>query len=315
MVAIVRDEMGRQIIAEVGIDGLCGRLSRCADYFRVSLAGDEYECAPPPGVVKDILALAPGEWNLQPLDAVTEVPILRSDGSILDAYGYDAATRLYYPPDPKLRIPALADEPSSDHIQITRDILNTAVGEFPYVDDASRANVMAAMLTRIIKPAINAPALLGLLDAPQAGTGKSLLCNVIAIIVTGRPGEMVSAPKDENEWRKVITTALLSGTSVVIFDNVTRPLENGDLCSVLTATTWADRAMRTHSKISLPVKATFLASGNNVRLAGDMPRRCYQVRLDAKCAAPFLRTGPGGGRNWTSWPGPWNIAASCWRHC
>jgi hypothetical protein len=45
------------------------------------------------------------------------------------------------------------------------------------------------------------------------------------------------------------------------------------------------------------VKATFLASGNNVRLAGDMPRRCYRIRLDAKCTTPFLRTGPQPGRN------------------
>jgi hypothetical protein len=108
---------------------------------------------------------------------------------------------------------------------------------------------------------------------------------------------MFSAPKDEDEWRKVITTALVSGTSVVIFDNVTRPLENGDLCSVLTATTWGDRAMRTHAKILLPVNATILASGNNARLAGDMPRRCYQVRLDAKSSSPFLRGGPEPGRS------------------
>jgi hypothetical protein len=155
------------------------------------------------------------------------------------------------------------------------------------------------MLTPIIKPAIDAPVPLAILDAPQAGTGKSLLCDVIAIIATGRAGEMFSAPKDEDEWRKVITTALMSGTSVVIFDNIVRPLESGDLCSVLTASTWADRAMKTHSKIALPVKATFLASGNNVRLGGDMPRRCYHVRLDAKCSTPFLRTGPEPGRNFT----------------
>lgn len=55
--------------------------------------------------------------------------------------------------------------------------------------------------------------------------------------------------------------------------------------------------MRTHSKTSLAVKATFLASGNNVRLAGDMPRRCYQIRLDAKSSTPFLRTGPEPGTN------------------
>jgi hypothetical protein len=88
----------------------------------------------------------------------------------------------------------------------------------------------------------------------------------------------------------------MSGTSVVIFDNVTRPPESGDLCSVLTATSWADRAMRTHAKIALPVHATFLASGNNIRLAGDMPRRCYRVRLDAKSSEPFLRAGPEPGK-------------------
>jgi hypothetical protein len=224
---------------------------------------------------------------------------LRPDGSILDTQGYDAATQLYYAPDPDLRIPELAHEPSSDHVQIAIDMINKAIGEFPYADAASNANAIAAMLTPIIKPAINAPSPLGLLDAPQAGTGKSLLCDVIAIIATGRAGEMFSPPKDEDEWRKVITTALLSGTSVVIFDNVTRPLENGDLCSVLTATTWGDRAMRTHIKILLPVKATFLASGNNVRLAGDMPRRCYRVRLDAKSSTPFLRTGPAPGKHFT----------------
>ena len=178
-------------------------------------------------------------------------------------------------------------------------LIRRAIGEFPYADQASYANAIAAMLTPIIKPAIDAPAPLAILDAPQAGTGKSLLCDVIAITATGRAGEMFSAPRDEDEWRKVITTALMTGTSVVIFDNVTRPLESGDLCSVLTAITWADRAMRTHSKIALPVKATFLASGNNVRLAGDMPRRCYRVRLDAKCSTPFLRTGPEPGRQFT----------------
>jgi hypothetical protein len=296
MVAIIRDEKNRQVIAEVGIDALCGRLARCADYFKVSSAGDEYDCVPPPSVVKDILALAPAEWNFQSLDAVTEIPILRPDGSILNWYGYDPATRLYYAPDPNLRIPALATEPSSDDIQIALDMIHKAIGEFPYADGASYANAIAALLTPIIKPAIDAPAPLGLLDAPQAGTGKTLLCDIIAIIATGRAGEMFSPPKDEDEWRKVITTVLMSGTSVVIFDNVTRPLENRDLCSVLTATTWGDRAMRTHAKILLPVRATFLASGNNLRLAGDMPRRCYRVRLDAKSSAPFLRTGPEPGK-------------------
>jgi hypothetical protein len=62
------------------------------------------------------------------------------------------------------------------------------------------------------------------------------------------------------------------------------------------------RLQRNESRFTPPcsaVKATFLASGNNVRLAGDMGRRCYRVRLDAKCSTPFLRTGPEPGRHFT----------------
>jgi putative DNA primase/helicase len=223
MVAIVLNEKQRRVISEIGVDALCGRLSRSADYYKVSATGQEYDCSPPAGVVKDILALPPGEWNFPPLDALTEIPIIRPDGSILDTPGYDPATRLYYTPDPSLSIPALSDTPSTDHIEIALDLIRRAIGEFPYADQASYANAIAAMLTPIIKPAIDAPAPLAILDAPQAGTGKSLLCDVIAIIATGRAGEMFSAPKDEDEWRKVITTALMSGTSVITFDNVVSP--------------------------------------------------------------------------------------------
>jgi hypothetical protein len=302
MVAVIRDENHRQVITEVGVDSLCGRMARSAHYFKVGKKdkdgnSGEYDCPPPPVVVKDVLALSPERWRLPPLCAVTESPIVRSDGSILDTSGYDPATKLYYAPDPNLRMPPIPERPTSADIQAARNLVHRAIGEFPYADDASYANTVAAILTPIVKPAIDACSPLGLFDAPQAGTGKSLLCDIVAIVATAQAGQMFKAPKDEDEWRKVITTSLISGTTVVIFDNVTRPLESGDLCSLLTSTTWADRAMKTHDKIALPVKATFLASGNNLRLGGDMPRRCYRIRLDAKCSQPFLRTGPTPGKS------------------
>lgn len=34
-----------------------------------------------------------------------------------------------------------------------------------------------------------------------------------------------------------------------------------------------------------------MATGNNVRVAGDMPRRCYSVRMDANTEKPWTRTG------------------------
>jgi hypothetical protein len=44
-------------------------------------------------------------------------------------------------------------------------------------------------------------------------------------------------------------------------------------------------------RITVPNRATIVATGNNLRLRGDLPRRCYRIRLDAKSARPFQRSG------------------------
>jgi len=291
MVAVVRDEKQRHILGQVSEAGLRGLLTRSANYHRASANGNAIECPPPIEVVRDILALPPSRWEFQPLDGIVEAPILRPDGSILDKPGYDALTQLFYAPDPSLRVPAISEAPTYDHLKAAVELIEQAIGEFPFVDQASKANAFAAMLTPICKAAINAPTPLGLMDAPQAGSGKTLLADVVSTISTGRAGEMFSAPRDEDEWRKQITMALMTGTSVVVIDNVNRRLDNSDLCKVLTETLHADRAFHTHEKILLPVKATWIATGNNIQVSGDMPRRCYWIRMDAKTSRPFLRTG------------------------
>jgi hypothetical protein len=40
--------------------------------------------------------------------------------------------------------------------------------------------------------------------------------------------------------------------------------------------------------IELPQLATWLAMGNNIRLGGDLQRRCYQIRLDAQSGTPWM---------------------------
>ena len=132
---------------------------------------------------------------------------------------------------------------------------------------------------------------LALYDAPQAGTGKTLLAEVVSIVATGRAAETFSAPNDPEEWRKKITTALSTGTNVVLIDNVIHRLDSDALCMALTATTISDRLFRTFERIVLPVKCAWIATGNNIQLGGDMPRRCYWIRIDAKNSQPFRRTG------------------------
>ena len=291
MVAVTRDERERHVIADTNEASLRGRMARSGFYYKLSRNGERIECAPPLDAVRDLLALSPSEWKFPPLEALAEAPFLRPDGSICDRPGYDRQTCLYYAPTAGLRLIEIPEFPMRDHVEFAVELVDSAIGDFPFVDAVSKANAIASMLTPLVRPAIDAPTPLALYDAPQAGTGKTLLAEVLALIATGRAAETFSAPTDPEEWRKKITTALSTGTSVVVIDNVIHRLESDSLCMALTATTVSDRQFRTFDKLVLPVKCAWIATGNNIQLGGDMPRRCYWIRLDAKQSQPFRRTG------------------------
>lgn len=291
MVTVIRDERDRHVIAEVSEAALRGRMARSGFYYKLNRDQERVECAPPLDIVRDILSLPPADWRFPPLEALIETPFLRPNGTVCARPGYDPATYLFYAPTPGLQLPEIPEAPMIDDVEAMLELIDSAICDFPFVDAASKANAIASMLTPVVRPAINSPTPLALYDAPQAGTGKTLLAEVVAIIATGRAAENFSAPTDPEEWRKKITTALASGTGVVVIDNVNYRLDSDALCSAITSITIVDRIFRTFERIVLPVKCAWIATGNNMLLGGDMPRRCYWIRLDAKQSKPFHRTG------------------------
>lgn len=291
MVSLMTDDKGQTIIAAMTEPRLRGWLARSANYYRLTRQGDRVETFPPPEVVKDVLALDPALWRFLPLDMVIEVPALRPDGTILNTPGYDAATRLYYAPAPTLILPPVSDHPNSAEAASGRRVIESVIAEFPFVDQASRTNAIALILTPFLRSAIYGSVPLALIDATAAGTGKTLLADVSARIATGKPGDMLSAPKEPDEWRKQITTALIDGNPVVIFDNLSSRLDSAELCKAITEEAHGDRAMKTHERLSLPVRCVWIATGNNIQLGSDMPRRCYRIRMDPETSKPFLRDG------------------------
>jgi hypothetical protein len=291
MAEIVDDEEHRALLRSVSVDSLRSQLSRAANFFKPMKEGAKLACLPPVDVPRNLLVLPPVEWGFPAIEAVTRIPILRSDGTVLSLPGYDAKTKLYYSPDANLRIPELADCPNADHVDSAMALLDEMLADFPWTDGASRANAIAALLTPITRSAISGPTPLALIDAPAAGTGKSLFVELISIITTGEAARMSACPREPDEWRKAITASLLDGCAVVVFDNVGRALDSPDLCRALTAETWADRELGSHRQLTLPVKCSWFATGNNVAIGGDMARRCYRIRLDAKTSRPYARGG------------------------
>ncbi len=293
LVRIRTNERGEPFIEPLSESAMRGHLARAADYVIFKNEGF-FPTPPPMELVRDILSLP--SWDLPPLDSIIETPTLRRDGSILGKPGYDIQTRLYYVATPGFRIPQLSDKPTRDDAQAAcQFFLQEVLPDFPFADETSRANVLGLILTAMIRHTISGKVPLALIDAPQAGTGKSLLAEIISLTATGRPSPMTTAPmnrmgNDDEEWRKRITSILRMGTGLVIIDNLEGTLESPSLAAALTVDTWSDRILGKSENIILPQRATWIATGNNIRLGGDLPRRCYWIRLDAKMARPWERT-------------------------
>jgi ligand-binding SRPBCC domain-containing protein len=289
-VRVTEEETGRCVIHPADEGVLRNLLSRSADFYETR-RNVIRNCAPPMDVVKDVLATAPVDWGFPPLVNIIASPALREDGTVIQSRGYDHSSRLFYAPARELILPEIPDEPSSEHVQVAIDMILDILSGFPFVDDASQANAIASMLTPICRPAIRGPTPLALFDATTQGTGKTLLTEVVSLIVSGREGAMFSAPREADEWRKQLTSVLREGTSTVIIDNVVYRLDSADLCKALTETIHGDRILGQSQIVSLPVRCTWIATGNNIQLGGDMLRRCYWVRIDAKCPRPYERSG------------------------
>jgi len=147
-----------------------------------------------------------------------------------------------------------------------------------------------------MRPAINGSFPMLLVDAPVQGTGKTLLVMALAsIAVEAVPVQTApTGRKDkEEEWRKRISTILLESHQVVLVDNLpeNESFDSVSLAAALTSPEWIDRRLGKNESIAVPSRCVWTATGNNLRVTGDMPRRCYTVRLDANDEKPWERNG------------------------
>lgn len=288
IVRIVTDEDGRPAIQRLDEAAVRGELDRAASWVRL-LKDGEMPLHPPIDVVRDLVRLP--SIDLPPLRGIVEVPTMRPDGSVLDRPGYDPATGLYYAPAPGLEIPRVPDEPQPRQVAAARELLLEVVQDFPFVDGASRANTIACLVTTVIRSMIRAPVPMALFDKPAAGTGASLIAEVVAEVVLGRDAPMMKAPEDEGEWRKQLLSILIAGRPVMVVDNIEGRFGSAALASLLTSQVHEDRILGKSENVQMPHRTVWIGNGINIQLGGDLPRRCYLIRMDAEHPRPWQREG------------------------
>jgi hypothetical protein len=271
-------------IEVIHTDIMVGTMARSA--FFVTKRDDPVK--PPRDVARDILSLS--EWGFPDLFGVVFVPVLRRDGSVVVTPGYDETSGLFYSPAADLYVTEIKAEPTrEDAIHAAQFLLTEVLGDFPYIDQASRANALAALLTPIVRPAIDGCTPLFLFDKPAPGSGATLLAEIISNIVTGEAAKLKKQSSNAEEMRKQITTWLIPGPQIIAIDNVDTSIDASSLSSALTCRFWDDRILGHSRQVSLPNLASWYATGNNIQLGGDIPRRSCLIRIDAKMAKPWER--------------------------
>ena len=278
-------------ILPLSLPGLRERLTRVAQFVTVheSKDGEEIRPAHPPKWCYEAIA-ARGQWPvIRPLAGVVTAPVLRPDGSVLNSPGYDSATGLLF--DPQGVSFPIIERPSHDDAVRAATSLLDVVTDFPFSKSDHRAAWLAFLLTPLARFAFTGPAPLFLVDANVRGSGKSLLADVVSLIVTGREMSRMSNPKDDDEARKRITALALAGDTLCLIDNIVGGLGCASLDAALTGTVWKDRVLGASEIVELPLSVTWSATGNNVVLHADMSRRVAHIRLDSRLENPEQREG------------------------
>jgi primase-polymerase (primpol)-like protein len=234
--------------------------------------------------------LAREEWpDIRYLIGVIEVPTLRGDGGVIEIIGYDRDTGLLYAPSGSF--PRIPPAPSREDARKAAALLLGLVGDFPF-KDGHEAAWLAALLTPLIRHLIDGPVPLFLFEANTSGAGKTLLCDLIAMITTGRVMTRTGYYHDAIEMDKQIVATALAGDRVVLFDNVDNggQLGNSSLDRALTGRTYRGRILgRSEMTPDLDLISVFYCTGNNLALCGDIPRRIIPGRLESPLEHPEER--------------------------
>lgn len=228
--------------------------------------------------------------RLRRLVGVVHSPVLRPDGSVLSAPGYDPSTELLYLPEPGLVVDDVPESPTDDDVAHAVKVITEPIGEFPFNTDHDRANFIGAWMTPLLRTLTPPPYKLLTLEAHQPGSGKTLLANIIRHTHGGIfRSEM---PEDDAELQKQVTTILgfTTGASVV-FDNVSGVLKSSTLAGLLTSARWDNRVLGGNTLKQCANDRLWIVTGNNLTIGGDLVRRVLRVVIDPGEPHPELRTG------------------------
>ncbi len=230
--------------------------------------------------------LEKGSWHVPRLDGIIHSPYFY-DGDVVQTQGYNSKSGLYLTTEFNFwNIKNATRNQAIMALAHLRGILAT----LPFESPVDEAVTLGMVITSMQRPTLETAPMFGI-SAHTPGTGKSQLAMGIASLATGNAPAVHGFRDHEDEFSKMLMSALLQGSSNLIIDNVKLGVALGGdaLCAILSSSAYAGRELGYSRIRTVATKLLMIATGNNIKLASDITRRVLMIRLDAKCERPELR--------------------------
>lgn len=303
-----RPQVGALGIRMVEQAWLVEALTRCARWEKWDLRTEDWRVTNCPTKAAETYIAREGEWKVPRLLGTISAPTLRPDGSILQEPGYDAPTGTLYDPC-GTQYPEIPDQPDLPEAEAALGTLRKAFATFPFAGEEDESVCLALALTGLVRRSlVSAP--LGAITAPTMASGKTLIADLISILATGVASPAMRYPDSDEEAGKAALAVLAEGDAVVLIDNIERPLQGDWLCSILTSEVYRDRLLGQSKTLTVPTATLFLATGNQLVIAGDLRTRALLCRIDPKTERPEQRQFRTDIRDWFTRRRPELVAAA-----
>lgn len=272
IVELTRSKRGLPLSRALSAASILDRLSKNAVFYAINKDGEPKRAMPSDDLCK--IVKDRGTYpQLRELRGIVEVPILRPDGTIAEAPGYDPETRFY-------RAEGLALSVSQTSATEALAALRKPFLEFPWAQPEMIDIAVALICSVACRSAIQGNVPLFVFDASQSGSGKTLLVETISAIALGQASGAGRFPGDDDELAKALAGYARSSTPLIAYDNVTRVVQGAAIDSALTCNgRWSFRILG-QSKIQVCDWYSVIAvNGNQIRVGGDTRRRAVVGRL------------------------------------
>ncbi|MGI9491844.1 MAG: toprim domain-containing protein, partial [Geminicoccaceae bacterium] len=279
---------GSLLMMPAGKHYIRSELCRVATFKRWSARQEDWTVTDPPLSDIDALTESAGNWpNIPVITGITEVPVIADDGRVIDQPGLDEATGIYFDPG-ATTFPDIPEQPTRDDAMKAIEVIRGVIGGFPFVDGIAESVALSQILTPFKRQFLRAAPIF-LNTAPKMGSGKTLLATAVSYIATGNPPASMSQEDNRDEEKKRMLTLLMAGSAVTVIDNIEKPLKSDTLCTVLTEPVWKDRILGKSEEIKVGTATTWIATGNNLQVSGDLSTRALVCTIDPECERPEER--------------------------